>query len=979
VLILKKRSFADPVRIGTNTSSTVFAYQNLIHLEQFHCLYTNVQGLRSKLEELRHMHSHCNYDLIALTETWLSSDVTDAEIKLPGMEVIRNDRANRTGGGVAIYHRSDLQFERLDIANSSTPDILCCQLKLKQMDVCKFTVVYRPPSSTLDMDSDLICTLRKHLTPKASHILLTGDFNLHNLELLASPSEFFKAEFQDLISNYPLYNHVNESTRFRVGNTPSMLDLICTNEKLMVEDLKTACPLGKSDHVTISFQFVCYTTYGDEPKHEFRMRTDGNDVQCSDYGSNLVRKTNFVQLISKLCLQDTWNIPLSTVDEHWTMFINRLQALIEENSAYVPIRKSYRPTFSLRSRTRKWITTRNIAWSRYKSLQTADNWDNYRRLRNRITIMIRDEKQQHQMYLMRCMNRNPKVLYKLVNNNAKVKPGVTALKVDTGTTCTAKETADVLAKFFASVYSPRDGMSTLHITKPSIETELSDVSFDPATITSYIHRLRNSSPGADGITPLLLRHCAHPLSYALAELFDHSLKEGNVPSAWKCGIITPIHKGGNRSNPSSYRPVTLLPVISKLMERIIVDVLKSHLQQHDILRSEQHGFRTNHSCLSNLLLTLEDWTRALDEGYCVHACYLDVAKAFDRVDHCLLLRKMQNYGISGNLLKWLTNYLDNRSVHIRVGGTLSDEVIVTSGVPQGSVLGPILFLLYMNDLPQLVRCRIIMFADDIKIWTRVSSIHDCQLLQLDLDALHDWSLRNKLPFNFQKCKMLRLGKVFDFPYRLGSHELEWTTNEKDLGVWICSSLKSSLHCQKVYRKSSMLLGMLTRLFGRFTPEALPIIMNTYIRPTMEYAVQAWSPSLQMDIELMQRIYHRATKLVTGLHSKPYEERIAALNMFDFPHRRLRGDLILTYKILHTPGHPLFSLFKPGSDRITRKHRLSLTVPPSRLNCRRYFFSVRVCFMWNALPESVVSCTSLSSFKLALDAHMRANSMNDPRH
>ena len=303
--------------------------------------------------------------------------------------------------------------------------------------------------------------------------------------------------------------------------------------------------------------------------------------------------------------------------------------------------------------------------------------------------------------------------------------------------------------------------------------------------------------------------------------------------------------------------------------------------------------------------------------------------------------------------------------------------MVTSGVPQGSVLGPILFLLYVNDLPKLASCKIVLFADDIKLWAHIRTNDDCILLQKDLNALYDWSVKNDLPFNVQKCKMLNIGKSHEFNYTLGPHQLVWTNEEKDLGVWISSSLKTSVQCNAVYKKTSQILALLTRNFGRFTKQVFPAIINTYIRPTMEYAVQAWSPWLEKDIALLQRIYHRATKSVIGLWNKPYEERIASLQLFDFRYRRIRGDLILTYNILKTPNHPLKALLEPRTDRGTRQHRFSLTVPQSRLNCRRYFYSVRVIFVWNNLPDSVVSCNTLSSFKAALDAHMQTNGINKP--
>ncbi|KAA3674301.1 uncharacterized protein DEA37_0002849 [Paragonimus westermani] len=422
-----------------------------------------------------------------------------------------------------------------------------------------------------------------------------------------------------------------------------------------------------------------------------------------------------------------------------------------------------------------------------------------------------------------------------------------------------------------------------------------------------------------------------------------------------------------------------LSVISKVLERLVANKLTKHLEGNNILSIAQHGFRKSHSCLSNLLLTLDDWTLAIDNGNPIHACYLDMSKAFDRVNHSILLQKLKQHGVTGKLLAWLENYLMDRVIQVRVDGALSKPVAVTSGVPQGSVLGPTLFLIYANDIPNLVRCKIILFADDIKLWASIHTSEDCVLLQEDLNALYDWSLRNKLPFNFQKCKMLNIGKCVEFTYTLGPHRLAWTTDEKDLGVWISSSLKTSLQCTAVYKRTSKILALLKRIFGRFTRQTLPSILNTYIRPTMEYAVQVWSPWLQKDIVLLQRIYHRATKLVTGLQSKPYEERIESLKLFDFCYRRIRGDLILTYNILHTPNHPLQKLFVRREPRISRTHDYLLAVPHSRGNSRRYFFAVRVCFAWNSLPQDVAHSPNLNIFKTNLDSFLSTQPNIEPPH
>ncbi|KAA3678006.1 uncharacterized protein DEA37_0008956 [Paragonimus westermani] len=435
------------------------------------------------------------------------------------------------------------------------------------------------------------------------------------------------------------------------------------------------------------------------------------------------------------------------------------------------------------------------------------------------------------------------------------------------TTATASAAAKELANFYSTVFCPKECVTlNLHPLLSPTDT-LQDMTVNAESVLLILLGLNTKkSPGADEITPLILKQCARSLYTSLTDLFNLSLNCSMVPMDWKCGTITPIFKGGDRSDVSNYRPVTLLPVISKVLERLVANKLTKHLEGNNILSIAQHGFRKSHSCLSNLLLTLDDWTLAIDNGNPIHACYLDMSKAFDRVNHSILLQKLKQHGVTGKLLAWLENYLMDRVIQVRVDGALSKPVAVTSGVPQGSVLGPTLFLIYANDIPNLVRCKIILFADDIKLWASIHTSEDCVLLQEDLNALYDWSLRNKLPFNFQKCKMLNIGKCVEFTYTLGPHRLAWTTDEKDLGVWISSSLKTSLQCTAVYKRTSKILALLKRIFGRFTRQTLPSILNTYIRPTMEYAVQVWSPWLQKDIVLLQRIYHRATKL--GSYNPP---------------------------------------------------------------------------------------------------------------
>ena len=817
------------------------------------------------MEELRVLCENQKPDLIAVTETWFREDLADSELHIQNMCLIRQDRTGR-GGGVALYYREGLLCTRLYAERTQLPDTMWCSLQLMSNDPCLVGIVYRPPSAEEYFNQNLLDNIRVTCTQHRGAILLMGDFNLPHLQFnRCHPESTLEGRFRQLFEDLTLFNHVHGITRSRGTDQSSLLYLILTNEALAVDYINYQPPLGKSDHLLLEFDYIINA-----------YRVSGS--------SKFVKRVNFPRLINSLN-QSTWlTADTSTVNTHWNSLLQQLQNHVTLNCTYISHSKTT-SNFNLRSRTRKWITIRNKAWYQYTQRRTNENWLEYRLLRNKVTSLIREDKRMYQTTLLNKMERNPKILYRLFNSVSKAKPGISSLQTPSGQTKEALQTANVLADFYGSVFAPKDENRNADISGLVTSTTLSEVIFNESSVVRRLQALKaNTSPGADGITPLILKKCAHQLSQPLTHMFIHSFSQGRLPAEWKLSIISPIHKGGSRSNAANYRPVSLLPVVSKVMEREISETIKRYMEGHGMFSSNQHGFRSNRSCVSNLLIALDDWTQAVDQGASIHTCYLDISKAFDRVNHDILLCKLESYGISGPLLEWLRDYLRERHAQVRVDGTLSRMIPVTSGVPQGSVLGPLLFLLYINDLPRLMNCKLLLFANDIKIWVAARRREDCLLLQRDLDTLYEWSVQNKLPFNVEKCKMLRLGRQFEFQYHLGPSELKWVTEEKDLGVWVSQSLKPKMQCQAVYKKSLMIIGILRRLFGRFTEKSVSIIVNTYIRPVMEYAIQAWAPWEKKDIQLLQKPYHRVTKLVEGFQHLPYEERMKKLDLFGSSYR-----------------------------------------------------------------------------------------------
>ena len=353
------------------------------------------------------------------------------------------------------------------------------------------------------------------------------------------------------------------------------------------------------------------------------------------------------------------------------------------------------------------------------------------------------------------LKENPKYFWRYCKSKLKNKTGLGDMITDQGQlTSDDQEKAELLNRYFASVFTREDTVSIPTLNDRPYDVNLTDIVITPEMAEKKLLKLKISkSAGPDGFHPRILKELSKSITVPLCKIFNKSIMEGCLPNEWKEAHITPIHKKGPKTSPGNYRPVSLTSVVGKLMESSVRDKLVSHMMENQLFCDTQHGFVPGHSCMTQLLVTLELWSEILDVGDPIDVIYLDFRKTFDTVPHKRLLRKLEAYGIKGDTLTWIRNFLSCRRQMVVVNGKLSSWEEILSGIPQGSVLGPILFIIFINDLPDEVMCTANIFADDTKLFHCINSQEYRVLLQDDLNRLVEWSRQWQMSFNASKCKV----------------------------------------------------------------------------------------------------------------------------------------------------------------------------------------------------------------------------------
>ena len=561
---------------------------------------------------------------------------------------------------------------------------------------------------------------------------------------------------------------------------------------------------------------------------------------------------------------------------------------------------------------------------------------------------------------------NKKNLFKFIKSKKKDQHGIPTLKHHGELISDSKPKANLLNEYFSSMFTSSD--QAIPDKGISPYPSMSDINITANGVNKLLSDLRtNKAHGPDGIPAKLLKTVANELSPALVSLFQQSLNTGIFPKELKKANIAPIHKKGSKSSVENYRPISLTCILSKCFEHIIASQLMNHLEKNDILSPKQHGFRKNKSTVSQLLLTSDDFAKTLNFRSQTDSILLDFSKAFDRVSHKHLLYKLDFYGIRGNYLKWTKSFLGDRYQRVVVDGKASAFTKVLSGVPQGTVLGPLFFLCFINDLPDRVTSQIRLFADDAILYRQIDSPSDQQDLQNDLNILVDWSKAWLMDFNPQKCVTITIThkkKPCVFDYTINGQTLQNVKSHPYLGVHLDSKLTWTTHIDLMVGKATRSLNFLSRNLYNCPPHVKETAYNIYIRPQLEYASPVWSPQYSSHISKLEKVHARAARFVSGRYSRTdsLTNILQSLCWSSLQNRRDIIDITYCHKILHNYLHvPTQQTFIPHNSN-TRSNKQPFQNLYGHTDAYTHSYFPRTIRKWNKLPPDITQIENPDAFK-----------------
>jgi hypothetical protein len=714
-------------------------------IRELKVLYTNATSLENKMEEFKATCDLSKLSVVGVTETWFRSS---SIVAMDGYKVYRRDRNDgRRGGGVVLYIDSQItSYELNDV---------CFQIRKVEQVWCVVVIgkskyligcIYRP-NDMLDMGElgRVIETTRAYVgTSGFKDMLVMGDFNFPNIhwangcisDILAgeNSSEY---KFQDIVCDNYLVQHVNIPTfQLNESTVNNVLDLVFTTQQENISELETHAVLGEvsKGHLILSFKLIV------DEEHEVNDARIVFDYKRADF-EGLSRHMDGINWIK--CFEG------QSVQQMYDAFVVSLSSACNK---YVP-----KIDLDMRRKTAPWLNVylknlikqkRDLRYfncaSKWRNLEKVFEYKSCCKIVKKESIKCRI---QFEANLVEEAKKNPKVLFRYTNSQKASNQHIKAIRNSN------KCIVEVLNNQFKAVFVREDeseipSFDSRHEGK-SIDIDENDISF--SVVFEKLANLEiEKACGPDYVQAIVLKECAHALALPIALIFKASIARSELPIQWISANICPLYKKGDKLEAGNYRPVSLTSILCRVLESIIRAKLEIYFSVNCFISSRQHGFVKHKSCTTNLLETLDLISYMIARGYPVDVIYLDFAKAFDTVPHRRLIHKLKAYGVKGKLLEWIKAFLKNRRQRVVQGEIVSSWGEVLSGVPQGSVLGPFLFVVFINDLAESLNSCAKLYADDTKIISKMNGDEDRMALQDDLNKAFEWSRNWLVEFNLKK-------------------------------------------------------------------------------------------------------------------------------------------------------------------------------------------------------------------------------------
>ena len=835
-------------------------------------------------------------------------------------------------------------FSEIDIPPIPNSNICGLDLFLPDNKQIRLLNIYRPTTKEKPEDFPKLVDTLFELCSIDHPVTITGDFNFPNLQwqkgIATNPNNKAEKLFHDFLTNFNFYQSVRSPTR-----QSNILDLIFSNEHI-IYNLSTGPPFGLSDHNTITFDL------------KYSKKSQPDLLRSNFHKADYSALNNYFYSINWLTLFAT----STNIDHLYSAFTGIVHQAINQ---FVPCSKG-KPKFQLPLHIRKLDQYIKALWCKPRDPK----------LTKKISFLTK--RKQHEIKKF-CRYKERKYLarqdtrYKYTGSFLKSRnTKIPLLKDSNDQSITLNNSkANLLADQFSTNFTKSFTTSSTPTSNNNTET----IMFCPIFQTQVLEKLlkldNKNNTSSDLMPNILLKNCAHSLSFPISHIFSYSMMTSTVPAIWKQSIIIPIPKCPKSKKAIDFRPISLLCSLSKVLESIICSELNSFINKNHILPESQHGFCKSKSVTTNLLEYFDDISLATEQKKCVDSIYFDLSKAFDKVPHNNLLLKLHNMGIQGSLLQWIKNYLKKRTNIVKVEDSYSDSFDTLSGVPQGSILGPILFTLYISDLPTLCHVddvQLNLYADDLKAYHIFDpNSPNTEPLQTFIDKFILYCSNNGLEIANDKCSSLHIGiKCQKHSYKINNHIISSVAPQqsiRDLGVLFSSNLKFTDHIDLIIKKGNKMTFAILRSIKSQDPKILINLFNTYIRSILEFASPIWSPHTKINIKKIEKIQKRFLFSVfrrirdthinkDRLETPSYIQLLELFKVETLEQRRKKIDLKLFHNIIWG-----FTRVKPSKafnfkKSNTRGEQYKIYIKHCSTTARYNSFFVRTARLYQKLPYEI---------------------------